>query len=85
MLEVQVNSDGMVILTQKPPEELGTYNAEDICDLMGLSKHLLEETNLPIKAISTGLADLIVAVPHGHLDSIRPITQQSLSFAKSIA
>ncbi|WP_299686720.1 PhzF family phenazine biosynthesis protein [uncultured Vibrio sp.] len=82
LLEVQVNSDGMVILTQKTPEELGTYNAEDICDLIGLSKHLLEETNLPIKAISTGLADLIVAVPDGHLDSIRPNHSAIIEFCQ---
>ncbi|HDM8161363.1 TPA: PhzF family phenazine biosynthesis protein [Vibrio harveyi] len=82
LLEVQVNSSGMVILTQKLPVELGTYNSEDVCDLIGLSKHLLEETHLPIEAISTGLADLIVAVPEGHLDSIMPNYPAIIEFCK---
>lgn len=82
LLEVEVKSDGMVILTQNLPEALGKYKSEDVCDLIGLSKQLLEQTRLPIEAISTGLADLIVAVPDGHLDSIKPNQSAIIEFCR---
>jgi PhzF family phenazine biosynthesis protein len=82
ILEVEVQSDGEVILNQKLPERLGVFSYGDICELIGLDEHTLENTQLPIEAISTGLPDLILPVPEGYLDSIEPNHSAIIEFCR---
>ncbi|MDB1124238.1 PhzF family phenazine biosynthesis protein [Vibrio algarum] len=72
VLTVDIQSDGKVMMQQRLPEWLGNYSSEDIAPLVGIDKDVLERVNLPFQAVSTGLADLILPVPAGYLDVLRP-------------
>jgi len=72
VLAVDIQPDGKVMMQQRLPEWLDKYSSEDIASLVGIDREKLESVNLPIQAVSTGLSDLIIPVPAGCLDELRP-------------
>lgn len=71
ILDVNVEESGRVVMEQACPTYLQTFEYEDIAHLIGLPIDILSSTQLPIEVISTGLHDVIVPVPLGHLDKIQ--------------
>ncbi|MDR5866123.1 PhzF family phenazine biosynthesis protein [Halomonas koreensis] len=82
LLPVTIASDGHIVMEQKPPEHLGSFSYKAISDLIGIDAVLLESTRLPIEVISTGLPDIIVPVPYGHLDKIKLNESLTRKFCK---
>lgn len=71
LLAVVIEPDGHVVMEQQRPKYLGSFGYGEISELIGLDKTILERTKLPVKAISTGLPDVIVPLPLGYLDQIQ--------------
>jgi len=72
LLAIVVEPTGHVIMDLQLPQKLGKFSYEAISDVIGIDSAILASTRLPIEIISTGLADLIIPVPMGYLDSIIP-------------
>ena len=70
LLGVTIAEDGQVTMEQALPKYLGNFAYDDLAGLLGLDETTLAETGLPIDLITTGLPDIIVAVPNGYLDKI---------------
>lgn len=70
LLTVTVASNGHIVMQQRLPQYFEKVGYEAIAALIGLDSTVLASTRLPIEIISTGLADIIVPVPHGYLDKI---------------
>ncbi|MFC0116474.1 PhzF family phenazine biosynthesis protein [Pseudoalteromonas xiamenensis] len=82
LLGVYVDATGHVVMEQRLPEFKGVFHYELIAPLIGLEAERLASTNLPIEVVSTGLSDLIVAVPHGSLDSLVVDESRLVAFCK---
>lgn len=78
ILDVEVKEDGQIIMAQQCPRFLRTFDYDEIAPLIGIPASVLSLTQLPVESISTGLPDIIVAVPNGYLDKIS-IDEQKLS------
>ncbi|REL36226.1 PhzF family phenazine biosynthesis protein [Thalassotalea euphylliae] len=77
LLAVNIKADGHIVMQQSLPEYRGTLSYQVISELIGIDTTILESTLLPIEIVSTGLPDIIVALPYGYLDKIEvnePIT-----------
>ncbi|MDX2320783.1 MAG: PhzF family phenazine biosynthesis protein [Moritella sp.] len=72
LLAVVVEPTGHVTMDLQLPQKLGKFTHQDISDVIGIDSAILATTQLPIEVISTGLADVIIPVPAGYLDSIIP-------------
>jgi len=72
LLEVAVGSTGHVNMELRQPQKLGVFRYEEVSELIGLDEQVLKSTELPVEAISTGLADVIIPVPFGSLDKLQP-------------
>ena len=72
ILPVVIDSDGQVTMDLQLPEKLGGFSYQDISTVIDVDSAILARTNLPIEVISTGLVDLIIPVPAGQLDLIKP-------------
>lgn len=70
LLGVTIAADGQITMEQALPKYLGNFAYDDLAGLLGLDEATLSETGLPIDVITTGLPDIIVAVPNGYLDKI---------------
>ena len=70
LLGVTIAADGQVTMEQALPKYLGNFAYDDLAGLLGFDETTLAETGLPIDVITTGLPDIIVAVPNGYLDNI---------------
>ncbi|USH05477.1 PhzF family phenazine biosynthesis protein [Grimontia kaedaensis] len=62
VLGVSVTQEGRINMEQVLPEFGQTFSEEDIAPLLGLSDEDILATGMPIKAVSTGLWDIIVPV-----------------------
>ena len=82
MLSVTIESSGKVVMAQQLPEKIASFSYQEIANVIGIESNILESTNLPIEAISTGLADVIIPVPHGYLDTIVPDDKRIADFCK---
>lgn len=71
VLDVNVEESGRVVMEQACPNYLQIFEYDDIAHLIDLPIDILSSTQLPIEVISTGLHDVIVPVPLGHLDKIQ--------------
>lgn len=71
LLPVTVAEDGNVVMEQALPQFLGKFSYEQIAPLINLPADVLASTGLPVELVSTGLPDIIVAVPAGFLDKIK--------------
>ncbi|MEN6669997.1 PhzF family phenazine biosynthesis protein [Psychrobacter sp. B38] len=71
LLTVAIEPNGHIVMEQKLPEYLGSYEYEKIAELIGINAATLESTQLPIEVVSTGLHDMIVPVPRGYLDQLQ--------------
>ena len=81
-LEVTVTENAEVIMEQQLPEKLGCFSVDEIASVLGVETQVLEKTQLPIEVISTGLPDVIVPVPAGILDLIKPNNQRIADFCE---
>lgn len=70
MLGVSITDEGNVVMGQKSPEFIQRLTYEGISELIGIAPDILASTHLPIEVVSTGLPDIIVAVPPGYLSKI---------------
>ncbi len=71
LLKVSITENGQVSMDQQRPEFLQSFSAETIAPLLNLPATELS-TGLPIQAVSTGLADILVPVPAGRLNRLIP-------------
>jgi len=78
LLGVTIAADGQITMEQALPKYLGNFAYDDLAGLLGLDETTLAKTGLPIDVITTGLPDIIVAVPNGDLDKIT-IDEEALS------
>jgi PhzF family phenazine biosynthesis protein len=72
LLNVTIQADGSVVMGQKLPIKTAAFSHREIAPLLGLKTATLESTCLNVEVISTGLADAIIAVPLGYLDTLQP-------------
>jgi PhzF family phenazine biosynthesis protein len=70
LLGVTIAEDGKITMEQALPKYLGGFSYSDLAGLLGLDETILAATGLPIDIITTGLPDIIVAVPNGYLDKM---------------
>lgn len=70
LLAVTIETDGKITMEQALPQYLGELSYQSVAPLIGVDAALLESTQLSIEIISTGLPDIIVAVPNGTLDKL---------------
>ena len=82
MLSVTIESNGKVVMEQQLPEKIASFSSQQIAHVIGLESNILESTHLPIEAISTGLADVIIPVPRGYLDTLVPDDERIADFCK---
>ncbi len=59
-------------MDQTTPEFFGSIPSSEVADALGIETALIDQTDLPVEKISTGLADIIVPVPKGVLDRLTP-------------
>ncbi|QUM79819.1 PhzF family phenazine biosynthesis protein [Moritella sp. 5] len=72
ILPVIIDSEGLVTMNLQLPVKSGEFSYQEISLVIGVDSEVLASTKLPIEVISTGLADLILPVPAGQLDLIKP-------------
>lgn len=70
VLPVVVKPNGDVLMTQSLPDWLAIFDVQDIAPLLRIQPAHIIQTGLPVQAISTGLADVIVPVSYGTLDHL---------------
>lgn len=71
LFAVTISEQSEVIVQQARPKTLASFSAQEVAPLLSLNAETLQNS-LPIEALSTGLADLIVPIPLGLLDNIKP-------------
>jgi len=82
MLSVVIEPSGKVVMEQQLPQKIHCFSYQEISDVIGLESNILASTKLPIEVISTGLPDVIIAVPNGYLDVIVPDDKLIADFCK---
>jgi len=83
ILPVTIESNGKVIMDQQLPQKLDCYSYKEISNVIGIKSSILESTKLPIEAISTGLPDVVISVPNGYLDLIKPDDELIANFCEN--
>jgi PhzF family phenazine biosynthesis protein len=71
-LAVKVDEYGFIEMNQALPTFLGEIPKKEIAQTLNIDEQFLCFDQLPIEITSTGLADIIIPVVHGKLDSIKP-------------
>jgi PhzF family phenazine biosynthesis protein len=71
VLSVTLTKDGEVLMQQALPKTLASFSIEQISPLLNLKSETLAN-QLPNEVLSTGLADLLIPIPLGLLDSVTP-------------
>lgn len=61
VLDIEVQNDSTVFMTQKLPEFLQVIDKDEIAESLGISRECTSDT-LPIQIVSTGLNDILVPV-----------------------
>lgn len=82
LLAVDIAANGKVVMEQQLPQKLTSFTQQQIAKVLGIDSEILASTKLPIEVISTGLADVIIAVPPGYLDTIVPNDDVIARFCK---
>jgi PhzF family phenazine biosynthesis protein len=82
MLSVNIEPNGKIVMEQQLPQKLNSFSYSKISNVIGIASNILESTKLPIEVISTGLPDLIIPVPKGYLDLIKPNDETIAGFCK---
>jgi PhzF family phenazine biosynthesis protein len=82
ILPVAIEPNGKVIMEQQLPKKLDFFSYQEISTVIGIKSSILESTNLPIEVISTGLPDVIIPVPNGYLDLIKPDDELIANFCE---
>ena len=82
ILPVTIESNGKVIMQQQLPKKLDCFSYQEISNVIGIKSSILESTKLPIEVISTGLPDVIIPVPNGYLDLIKPDDELIANFCE---
>ncbi len=82
LLNVVIEANGRITMSQKLPEFIATLSTEVISELIGIDSNVLQSTRLPIQVVSTGLPDIIVPVPNGYLDKIEVNESLLVEFSK---
>lgn len=62
VLAVTVSDEGRVTMSQTLPQFGEEFSAQELAPLLGLNAESILATGLPVKAVSTGLMDVIVPV-----------------------
>jgi len=81
-LNVSILSDGTVTMQQTLPKYLGTIDSGEVANILNIDVDTFKQTNLPCEIISTGLPDVIVPIPYGHLDKIEPNDEDIATFSQ---
>jgi len=82
MLPVTIEPNGKVVMEQQLPQTINRFSYHEIASLIGIDNNILERTQLPIEVISTSLPDVIIPVPNGYLDTLKPDDEQIAAFCK---
>ncbi|TDP00517.1 PhzF family phenazine biosynthesis protein [Marinomonas balearica] len=72
VLEVSVDAQGYVVQEQSKPILKGNVPDIDIERMFGIPHAVLHDNVPPPEIISTGIADVLIQVPNGVLDQIKP-------------
>ena len=71
IFSVTVTENAEVIVQQALPKTLANFSPKTVAPLLNIQPEAFSN-DLPIEVLSTGLADLIVPIPFGSLDKIKP-------------
>ncbi|WP_269519659.1 PhzF family phenazine biosynthesis protein [Alteromonas sp. BMJM2] len=82
MLGVSITGEGNVVMGQKSPEFTQRLTYEEVSELIGIAPDILASTHLPIEVVSTGLPDIIVALPTGYLSKISLNKDKTTEFCR---
>ncbi|MFD2178085.1 PhzF family phenazine biosynthesis protein [Veronia pacifica] len=83
LLGVEITEDGRVVMEQVKPSFGKSFQPEDIVDLFGLTTKDILATGMPIKDVSTGLADIIVPLADKNvLSRLKPDFKAIAAFNK---
>jgi PhzF family phenazine biosynthesis protein len=82
LLAVTIELSGEVIMQQQLPQKLTRFTYQEISHVIGIESTILASTQLPIEVISTVLADVIIPVPTGYLDTIKPDDELIANFCE---
>ena len=82
MLGVSITGEGNVVMGQKSPEYIQRLTYKGVSELIGIAPDILASTHLPIEVVSTGLPDIIVAVPPGYLSKIDLNADKTTEFCR---
>ncbi len=82
ILSVTIESNGKVVMEQQLPEKIDFFSYQEVSKVIGIESSILESTNLPIEVISTGLPDVMIPIPYGYLDEIKPDDELIADFCK---
>jgi len=81
-LKVSINTNGFVAMEQSLPNFIGSIPSSEIAQLLNIDESVFSATHLPCEIISTGLADVIIPIPLGLLDSIIPDHNKIVAFSQ---
>lgn len=82
ILEVEVNEDGLIMMTQSNPLFYETIDVEEISDTLNISTHDFN-TKLPCQIVSTGLKDILIPIKNIEiLDAIKPNFEKVTEISK---
>ena len=70
ILSVEVAVNGDVLMDQNLPIWSAEFSAEEIAPMLGIQPELIDQSSLPLQAVSTGLVDVMIPVPYGVLDCL---------------
>ncbi|MFC0350672.1 PhzF family phenazine biosynthesis protein [Undibacterium danionis] len=82
LLSVLIEPNGKVVMDQQLPQIIDCFSYQAISRVIGIESRILESTQLPIEVISTGLPDVMIPVPSGYLDAIKPDDKLIADFCK---
>jgi len=82
LLSVLIEPNGKVVMDQQLPQKIDCFSYQAISSVIGIESRILECTRLPIEVISTGLPDVMIPVPSGYLDTIKPDDELIADFCK---
>lgn len=81
-LNVSITADNVVTMQQTLPQYLGKIASDEVASLLEIDNEWFKSTCLPCEIVSTGLADIIVPVPFGTLDKLKPNDEKISAFSK---
>lgn len=71
ILSVAIDTEN-VVMEQTLPVSRQAPSVDAVAAALGINREVILETGLPIEIFSTGLPDILIPVPFGQLDTLKP-------------